>query len=96
VKWRVSVRDAAQKDLREVRDWYENQRSGLGDEFIVAAADALSRLETDPQRFPFYYRGFRRVLTERFPYRMFFRIEKDLVIVFRVLHVARDHARQLK
>jgi hypothetical protein len=38
VKWRVLIRHAAQNDLRETRDWYEKQRLGLGDEFIVAAS----------------------------------------------------------
>ena len=91
----VLIREAAQTDLREAYDWYEKQRSGLGDEYLVAIAEALSRLESGPERFPNFYRGFRRVLTRRFPYRLFFRMEKDLVIVFRVLHVARDHSRQL-
>jgi plasmid stabilization system protein ParE len=91
----VLIRDAAQTDIREIHDWYEKQRPGLGDEFLVSIADALSRLESGPERLPIYYRGFRRVLTRRFPYRVFFRIEKDVVIVFRVLHVARDHTNQL-
>jgi plasmid stabilization system protein ParE len=96
VSLRVSIRVAGQEDLREIHAWYERQRAGLGDEFLVAVADALSRLEENPVRFPIYYREFRRVLTERFPYRLFFRIEKDGVIVFRILHVARDHVRQLR
>ena len=59
-------------------------------------ADALTRLERSPERFPLYYRGFRRVLSRRFPYKLFYRIEGDSVIVFRILHAARDHARQLE
>ena len=96
MKWRVYIREAAQTDILKTSDWYEDQRDGLGDEFLVCLADALSRLEADPEQFPSYHRGFRRVLTERFPYRLFFRIEQDAVIVFRILHVARNHARQLK
>ena len=48
-----------------------------------------------PNDFPLYYRGFRRVLTERFPYRLFFRIESGAVIVFRILYAARNHPGQL-
>lgn len=96
VKWCVSTRPAADTDLKEARDWYERQRPGLGDEFLLAVADAFTRLEESPQRFPVYYRGFRRVLTDRFPYKVFFRIEGEAVIVFRILHAARDHGRQLR
>ena len=93
--WRVSIRAAAEADLREAEEWYDRQRFGLGGEFLISVAEALTRLEQSPERFPIYYRGFRRVLLERFPYKIFYRIEGDAVVVFRILHGARDHARQL-
>ncbi len=80
----------------ETRDWYEAKQSGLGDEFLAAVAEAFMRLEQSGDRFAVYHRDFRRVLTKRFPYNVFYRIEGDAVIVFRVLHVARDHTTQLK
>lgn len=83
-------------DLREARDWYEGQCAGLGDEFLVAIAEALTRLEADPKRFPCYYGKFRRALTRRFPYKVFFQIHGDAVVVFRVLHGAREHGKQLR
>lgn len=92
----ASIRAAALTDLREAWSWYERQRPGLGDEFLVSVADALTRLEESAEQFPVYYRGFRRLITERFPYKIFYRIEGKAVIVFRVLHAARDHTRQLK
>ena len=91
----VSIRAAAYADLRGIRNWYDRQRPGLGDEFLLAVANAMTRLEEVPERFPVYYRGFRRLLTERFPYKVFFRIEGDAVIVFRILHAARNHTSEL-
>jgi toxin ParE1/3/4 len=83
-------------DIREARAWYDGQRLGLGDEFLLVITDAMIQLEETPQQFPLYYRGFRRLLTERFPYKVFFVIEGDTVIVFHVIHAARDHTRLLK
>jgi plasmid stabilization system protein ParE len=94
--WHASTRPAADGDISEARDWYERQRPGLGDEFLAAVAEVFLRLEAAPEQFPIYYRGFRRALTERFPYKIFFRIEGDAVIVFRVLHAARDHMWRLQ
>ena len=48
-----------------------------------------------PERFPIYYNGFRRALMDRFPYKVFFRIDGDDVIVFRILHASRDHTSKL-
>ena len=96
MSWQVTIRSAAHADLREARDWYEQRREGLGDEFLLAVADAMLALEETPERQPIYYRDFRRLLTDRFPYKIFYRIEGEAVIIFRVLHGARDHTRELE
>jgi toxin ParE1/3/4 len=96
VSWQVTIRPAAEADLRDARDWYERQREGLGNEFLLAVADAMLVLEEAPERHPVYYRDFRRVLTDRFPYKIFYRTEGQAVIVYRVLHAARDHSRALE
>jgi plasmid stabilization system protein ParE len=36
------------------------------------------------------------VLTDRFPFKIFYRIDAQAVIVYRVLHGAQDHARELE
>lgn len=91
----VSIRPRAETDLREVYQWYETQRPGLGDDFLDEVKRSITLLEADPERRQPYYRGFRRSLTRRFPYKIFYRIETDQVIVFRVLHAKRDHRRWL-
>ncbi|MCL4181230.1 MAG: type II toxin-antitoxin system RelE/ParE family toxin [Verrucomicrobia bacterium] len=90
------MRVAGQHDLDEVRRWYEEQRPGLGDEFLAAVAVALIRLEADPLRPAVYYRSFRRILTRRFPYKLCYHVEGETVVVFRVLHGSREHGRQLQ
>lgn len=95
MKWRVVVRPRAEADLKEARDWYEKQRVGLGEEFLAQIAIAIRVLAEDPELHREYYRGFRRALTRRFPYKLFYRIESGRIIVFRVLHARRNHSRLL-
>jgi plasmid stabilization system protein ParE len=94
VSWSVLIRPNAEADLREAQLWYESQRAGLGDELLQEISRAIAALRQNPER-PVYYRGFRRLLTRRFPYKLFYRIEGKQVIVFRILHAKRDHRRQL-
>lgn len=89
--WVVIVRPQAEADLAEARIWYEQQRSGLGNEFLSDIARSMQALAEHPERHPLYYRGFRRILLRRFPYKVFYRLEAERVVVFRVLHVKRDH-----
>ena len=95
MKWRVLIRPRAEEDLREARQWYEERRKGLGDELVAAVRRAIRSLEEEPERRPFYYREFRRLLTRRFPYKVFYLVERDRVVVFRILHVKQDHPRRL-
>jgi plasmid stabilization system protein ParE len=95
MSWRVSVRAAADADLAIVKDWYDLKKAGLGTEFLLAIAETFLRLEESPASYPTYYRDFRRAMTARFPYKVFFRIEGDVVIVFRILHAAQDHTIEL-
>jgi toxin ParE1/3/4 len=96
VKWRLLIRPRAEIDLREAKDWYESQRAGLGKEFIAEIEAALRALLRDPQRYTVYYRGFRRVFVRRFPYKLFYRLDADRVIVSRILHARRDHPQLLR
>ena len=95
VTWQVLIRAAAEADLQQTRKWYNEQRAGLGDEFLVSIAEAFTRLEQDPEHYRVLYKGFRRVLVERFPYRIFYQLRANNVIVFRVLHHAREYTAQL-
>jgi plasmid stabilization system protein ParE len=90
------IRPNAEADLQQARSWYESQRAGLGDELLDEVRRAVRLLETDAERRPLYYRDFRRLLTHRFPYKLFYRIEGDRVVVFRILHAKRKHQWQLK
>ena len=95
MRWHVIIRPKAEADLREAWSWYESQRAGLGDELLIEVRAAIHRLESNPENQPFYYRDFRRLLTRRFPCKLFYRVEGERVIVFRVLHAKREHRRQL-
>lgn len=96
MKWRVVIRPRAETDLSQARDWYENEHAGLGIEFLVEIANVIANLVQDPERRPDYYRGFRRVLIPRFPYKLFYRLQDDRVVVFRVLHAHRNHPQLLR
>lgn len=50
--WIVTLRPKAKADLRRAHDWYEERCAGLGNEFLADQAEAILRLEADPERFP--------------------------------------------
>lgn len=72
------------------------RNAGLGDDFIDSVALAMRALEQAPERRPLYFGNFRRLLLARFPYKIFYQVIGDRVVVFRVLHAKQEHNRGLK
>lgn len=95
MRWRVFVRHAAEADIDTARRRYDSIRPGLGIEFLDEVTGAINELAESPELSAIYYRGFRRVLLRRFPYKLFYLIEEERIIVFRVLHGKQDHPRWL-
>ncbi len=91
MSWVVLVRPEAERDLAAARAWYEEKRRGLGDEFVDEFVAVMRALEESPERERLYYREFRRVIFRRFPYKLFYQVIGERIIVFRVLHAKQDH-----
>ena len=89
----VSFEPEAAEDLRTAHDWYEERRAGLGHRFLDAVENAVTRISSDPRAFPVYHRDLRRVLVERFPYALYYRIYPAQVAVVAVFHGRRSPRR---
>jgi plasmid stabilization system protein ParE len=87
----VIVRSSAEADIAAAAVWYENQAQGLGTRFLDAVQDAIHRATVLPRAHLLLRRKpeVRRVLTTGFPYRIFFIVEPDRLVVLRVLHGSR-------
>jgi plasmid stabilization system protein ParE len=87
---RVIVRPLAVEDLASAATWYEAQSPGLGIELTDEVINALRRAQDAPELFRILRTrdGMRRVLTERFPYRVFFSVIDETLHVHAVLHGA--------
>jgi len=86
----VVLRPEAQSDLLSARDWYEEQRIGLGDDFIGAAEEVFLRIAETPELYAAALKGVRRTKLHRFPYVVYYRTLAGLIEVIGVLHGSRD------
>jgi plasmid stabilization system protein ParE len=78
------------EDLASAFAHYEEQLEGLGDRFLGAVASTFDAIERYPKMFAKVRGDVRRAITSQFPYAVFYRIEVSRIVVFRVLHTARD------
>ena len=87
------VRPAAAADIEDAYHWYENQRAGLGDEFLELVGQSLSAIQEHPARYAVIHRDTRRAFLRRFPYGVFYRARADAVVVVACMHARRDPRR---
>ena len=97
MNYRLVVRPEVDADLLVIEAWYEQQQAGLGREFLLAARKAMARLPQNPLLYRIRHRRkqVRWAYPHRFPYRIIFRVIRDTVVIYAVVHGAR-HDRQWK
>ena len=84
------LRPEAEADALEAYRWYNEQLHGLGEDFLAEIDRALETIRANPEGPRKLHRNFRRVLTRRFPYAVFYADQGNRVVVFAILHTARD------
>jgi plasmid stabilization system protein ParE len=77
-------------DLGAGFDWYDEQRSGLGEDFLSVVRATLKGIELHPEMFVSVHGEVRRAIVSRYPFAIFYLVEPKRVVVLRLLHTARD------
>ena len=83
------IRPEAEVDLASARDWYERQRGGFGDAFLMAVEEAFERIQRTPESYALVHRDVRRAFTRRFLYFVYYRIQGGEVTVVGLVHSGR-------
>jgi len=88
---RLSFHRRVQEETNEVVAWYEEQKTGLGDDFFAEVEDALTLLKANPTNYGFWLSSqtVRRIKLKRFPYDELFEIRPGYVRVLCLRHEKR-------
>jgi plasmid stabilization system protein ParE len=82
-------RRRAEIELAEAVDWYEEQRAGLGAEFLQEF-DALDRIVENPFQYQIIEDDIRRAPLHRFPYGIMYALSEDELLILTCFHGNRD------
>jgi plasmid stabilization system protein ParE len=81
---KIKILPSAIEDLHEGRLFYERQGEELGDYFFDSLFSDIDSLLLFPEKHSKVL-GYHRLLSKRFPHAVYYKIELDVVIVYRVL-----------
>ena len=69
---KLVIAPEAEQDINEAYDWYENQRPGLGEEFLNCVEASIQRTLRSPELPTKVHLDYRRVMLRRFPYIIYY------------------------
>jgi plasmid stabilization system protein ParE len=92
---RIKILSSAVEDLHAGRLFYEKQGEGVGVYFFDSLFSDIDSLSLYAGIHPKVY-GYHRMLSKRFPYAVYYTLEDDLTVVWRVLDLRRNPDRILQ
>jgi len=87
-----SFHPLAKAEMQDAVEYYEQQQSGLGLEFLEEMYATIQRVLRFPAAWPQSSRYSRRCLASRFPYSIIYQIRSSGILVVAVMHHSRKPA----
>lgn len=87
---RIEILESARDDLVSGMAFYETQRSGLGNYFLDSLFSDIESLILFAGSHPLHFDHYHRLLSKRFPFAIYYRVEGDLIRIFAVLDCRQD------
>lgn len=88
---KVRLLDEAEQDLEDGQAFFERQSPGLGGYFVRRLLEDLRALRTTAGIHAIEH-GYFRAISERFPYKIYYKVEGTYVMVVAIVDSRRDPA----
>lgn len=89
---KIRILRAASQDLIDGYRFYAAQGEGIGDYFLDSLYSDIDSLALTAGVHQTHFGGYHRMLSKRFPFAVYYRLEGDIVLVFAVLDCRRKPA----
>ena len=86
---RVIFKIRAEKDLKEIQNFYNKISHSITDNFFKEFFETMNFIESEPNLFQVRYRAIRIAPFYKFPYGIHYRQTGNDIVIYRVLHTKR-------
>lgn len=76
----------ADLDISESIEWYNKQKTGLGDVFFSRLIEKVESIEKNPLMYSIRYRNVHCTMLDQFPYLVHYIIDSNRIVIIPVLH----------
>jgi plasmid stabilization system protein ParE len=98
MKYTIEIRDKAIEEMDLSKEYYHEQRVGLGDEFIKETFSTIKYIQQFPLHFHLFDKKYRQAKIDRFPFLVVYEFEEEdnNIVVISVFHTSRNPKEKLK
>ena len=89
---KVKILGSASRDLIDGYRFYETQAEGVGVYFLDSLYSDIDSLILSAGMHPVHFGNYHRLLSKRFPFAVYYRLEEQTVLVYAVLDCRRNPA----
>jgi len=87
---KIKILKSASRDLVEGYWFYEKQSEGIGAYFLDTLFSDIDSLAVFGGMHPIYFEKYHRLLSKRFPFAVYYCVEKNTIMVYAVLDCRRN------
>lgn len=95
MSYSINFLPEVETDVQEAYKWYEEQLTGLGEDFLLSTDAAINSILRTPLHNQVTYKQVRKLKTKRFPFGIFYVVQGSLITVISIAHLSR-HPRTWK
>jgi len=89
---RIKILSSASQDLVDGYWFYEKQSQGIGEYFLDTLFSDIDSLIISAGIHPTHFEKYHRLLSKRFPFAVYYRIEEETVLIYAVLDCRKNPA----
>jgi hypothetical protein len=89
---KIKILNSANQDLFDGYWFYEKQAEGLGSYFLDTLFSDIDSLRVYAEIHSIYFNKYHRLLSKRFPFAVYYRVENNTILIYAVLDCRRNPA----
>ncbi len=87
--YNLIINKFAENDIDVSYKYYEMQRGGLGDDFLVELKSIFEKVSQNPYLFSIIEKNAQKANLTKFPFAVFYIVQNEQITVFSVFHFSR-------
>jgi toxin ParE1/3/4 len=84
--YKLIIKPEAENDLYQAIEWYKEQNENLPVQLLNEIEEAFIKIQNHPEHYQKRHKEIRIIFTKKFPYGIYYTLEKYTIFVQAILH----------